>query len=388
MLTWKLILNNTLNHKLRTVLTIVGIAIAVGGFGFVRTIVTAWNAGVDASAANRMITRHAVSFIFPLPLSYREQLLRTPGVSEVSYANWFGGVYKDPSEFKNFFPRMAVDADTYFDLYPEYIIDPAQLATFKQERNSCIVGRKIAEEHAFKIGDVIPLEGDIFPGKWEFVVRGIYKGKDKTADETQMLFHWRNLDERMRQEAPVRAGNIGWYILKVSKLADMPIVSQTIDNEYRNSRAATKTETEKEFQQSFVSMSSAIVNSIEISSYIIIGVLLLILANTIAMGARERTRDYAVFKTLGFSPVRIGTTIVGEALLLAIIGAAVGIPFIYNGAFALTSAFPTWFPIVNVHPMTLVMAVTAPIVAAVLAAILPLVRAMKLKIADGLRYVG
>ncbi len=106
------------------------------------------------------------------------------------------------------------------------------------------------------------------------------------------------------------------------------------------------------------------------------------------MGARERTRDYAVFKTLGFSPVRIGTTIVGEALLLAIIGAAVGIPFIYNGAFALTSAFPTWFPIVNVHPMTLVMAVTAPIIAAVLAAILPLVRAMKLKIADGLRYVG
>jgi putative ABC transport system permease protein len=388
MLTLKLILNNTLHHKLRTVLTIVGIAIAVGGFGFVRTIVTAWNAGVDASAANRMITRHAVSFIFPLPLSYREHLLKTPGVSEVSFANWFGGVYKDPSEFKNFFPRMAIDPDTYFSLYSEYIIDEAQLATFKQERNACIVGRKIAEEHGFKIGDVIPLDGDIYPGTWEFVIRGIYRGKDKTADETQMLFHWRSLDERLRAEMPGRAGNVGWYILKVNKPGDMPVVAQTIDENYRNSRASTKTETEKEFQQSFVSMSSAIVNSIEVSSYIIIGVLLLILANTIAMGARERTREYAVFKTLGFSPSRIGSMIVGEALLLAMIGAGIGIPFIYNGAFALTSAFPTWFPIVNVQTSTLVMAVSAPFVAALISALLPVIRAANLRIADGLRYVG
>src|SRR5213079_1218731 len=142
-------------------------------FGLIRTIVGAWNAGVTGAAANRMITRHRVSLIFPIPLPYKGEIARVPGVTAVSWANWFG-----------------VDADTYFDLYPEFQLPPDQLAAFKKERNACVIGRKLAQQHGFKLGDVITMEGDIFPGRWQWVVRGIYTGRDPSTDETQMFFQF------------------------------------------------------------------------------------------------------------------------------------------------------------------------------------------------------
>ncbi|TSA20636.1 ABC transporter permease, partial [bacterium] len=130
---FKLIFKNTLRHKLRTALTILAISIAVMAFGLLRTVVTAWYAGVEASAANRLISRQAVSFIFPLPYSYRDQIAKLPGVEQVTYMNWFQGVYIDKNQF---FARMAVDAETVFDVYPEFLLDADQLQTFKRERNS------------------------------------------------------------------------------------------------------------------------------------------------------------------------------------------------------------------------------------------------------------
>jgi putative ABC transport system permease protein len=384
----KLVLKNVLRHKLRTILTILGIAIAVAAFGFIRTIVTAWSAGVEASAENRMITRHAVSFIFTLPYSYRDQIAGIQGVEEVSYANWFGGNYKDASDWKNFFPRVAVDPDTYFSLYPEYIVPADQLEAFKRERNSCIVGAKLAREQGFKLGDVIPIEGDIFPGKWEFTVRGIYEGKDKTADETQMFFHWNYLNERIKELQPGREGQIGWYVLKVSNATDMTRVARAVDGLYENSRARTKTETEKEFQQSFVSMSSSIITSLKAASYLIIGIILLVLANTIVMAARERMREYAVLKTIGFKKSHIIGLIGGESMMIAIIGGAIGLALTFPAAGALAAAFPTFFPIVNVEPMTIVFASAIALLAGIVAALFPASRAVRMKIADGLRSLG
>ena len=132
----KLIFKNTLRHKLRTFLTILGIAIAVIAFGLMRTVVSAWYAGVDASSANRLITRQAVSFIFTLPYSYRDKIAKIEGVEKVTYANWFQGVYIDKNQF---FPRLAVDADTYFDVYPEFLIPKNELEIFKKERNACVI---------------------------------------------------------------------------------------------------------------------------------------------------------------------------------------------------------------------------------------------------------
>jgi putative ABC transport system permease protein len=384
----KLILKNAGRHKLRTSLTILGIAIAVMSFVFLRTIVTAWSYGVEASAANRMIVRHAVSFIFPLPLAYRDQIARVPGVEVVSFANWFQGSYKDPADFKNFFPRLAVDAETYFNVYPEYIVPPGQMEAFLKERNACIVGEKIAREHGFKIGDIIPVEGDIYPGSWEFVVRGIYRGKDPSSDETQMFFHWKYLDERIGQEQPARAGQVGWYIFRVSDPASMPAIARTIDDQYRNSRAGTKSETEREFQQSFVSMSSAIISSLEAISLVIIGIILLVLANTIVMSARERTREYAVLKTLGFSPGHVVGLIGGESLMLATVGGALGMMLAYPVCAVFARGFPTFFPVFTIAPWTIALAVGVAVTAAFAAALFPVFRALRISIAEGLRTIG
>jgi putative ABC transport system permease protein len=384
----KLVLKNSLRHKLRTFLTILGIAIAVMSFGFLRTIVTAWSSGVEASAANRMITRHSISFIFPLPYAYRDQIARIPGVNLVSYANWFQGSYKDPADFKNFFPRLAIDPETYFDIYPEFVLPPDQLATFQRERNSCVIGRKIERQYGLKIGDVMTIEGDIYPGRWDFVIRGIYRGRDASSDETQMFFHWKYLDERIKELQPSREGFIGWYILRVQNPADMPSVARAVDQMYLNSRAGTKTETEKEFQQGFVSMSSAIIRSLEVVSFIIIGIILLVLANTIVMASRERTKEYAVLKTIGFSSAHIIGLIGGESLLIAGIGGLIGLGLTFPVAGAFAGMFPTFFPVFRVEVITILLAAIVAALAGVIAALFPTIRTLHTSIAEGLRAIG
>jgi putative ABC transport system permease protein len=385
---FKLIFKNAFRHKLRSVLTIAGIAIAVMSFGFMRTIVTAWYAGVEGAAANRLITRHSVSFIFPLPYAYRDQIQRIPGVNEVSYANWFGGIYGDPANWDNFFPRLAVDPETYFSLYPEFVLTKDELQAFQQDRRACVIGKKLALQHGFKIGDVIPVDGDIYPGKWEFVVRAIYTGKDATIDETQMLFQWKYLDEQIKQTQAGREGNVGWYIIKVNTQNDIPAVSRVIDDEYRNSRAGTKTETEKEFQQSFVSMSSAIITSVKVVSFVIIGIILLVLANTIVMAVRERTREYAVLKTLGFTTLHITGLIAGESLLLSVAGGILGLLLTFPICAAFAKVLPTFFPVFNVEPLTIALASGAALLSGVIAAVFPTARIVRMRIVDGLRTLG
>jgi putative ABC transport system permease protein len=169
----KIILRNALRHKLRTGLTLLGIFVAILAFGLLQTVVDAWYAGADAASSTRLITRNSISLVFPLPATYRDKIRQVDGVSSVAHANWFGGIYVSE---KNFFPQFAVDMDAYMALYPEYLVPPDQLKAALLDRKGCIVGRKIADLHGFKVGDVVPLRGTIFPGTWEFVVRAIYDG--------------------------------------------------------------------------------------------------------------------------------------------------------------------------------------------------------------------
>jgi putative ABC transport system permease protein len=365
-----------------------GIATAVMAFGLIRTIVGAWNAGVAASAANRMIAHHSVSFIFPVPLPYRQQIARVPGVAAVSWANWFGGAYGDPNDFKNFWPRLAVDPATFFDLYPEFQVPPDQLATFQKERNACLIGRKLAQQHGFKIGDVITMEGDIFPGRWDWVVRGIYTGRDQTVDETQMFFQWNYLYEQVRAREAGRPVEVGWYILRVEPPDAMPRVAAAIDEQFVNSRAPTKTESEKAFQQSFVAMSSAIITSLQVISVVIVGIILLVLANTIVMAVRERTREYAVLKTLGFSARHLVGLILGESLLIAVCGGLLGLALTFPMVAGFGKALPTFFPIINVAPETIALALGAAVIAGLVAALFPATRVVRTPIVVGLRTVG
>jgi putative ABC transport system permease protein len=383
---FKLMFKNTLRHKLRTFLTIVGIAVAVVAFGFLRTVVTAWYAGVEASAANRLITRNSVSFIFPLPYAYRDRIARIPGVETVSYANWFGGVYIDKSQF---FARMAVDAKTILNAYPEFRVPPEQYEAFMKERNACIVGADLAKLYRFELGDIIPIEGDIYPGKWEFVVRAIYQPRDEKTDGTQFFFHWEYLDERMKAEMPGRAGEVGWYIIKIDNPANAGIISAQIDDLFHNSRAETKTETEAAFQEDFIQGTSLVIDLLNFISFVIIGIIMLVLGNTMIMSARERTKEYAVLKTLGFSAKHLIGLIAGESLLISFIAGGVGLLLTYPlvGMFSLFVP-KTWFPIFYVEPSTVVLAGLSAVGVGIAASFFPIQRAVRTSIVNGLRFVG
>jgi putative ABC transport system permease protein len=383
---FKLIFKNALRHKLRSALTILAISIAVMAFGLLRTVVTAWYAGVEASAANRLITRQAVSFIFPLPYAYRDQIAKIPGVEMVTYLNWFQGVYIDKNQF---FARMAVDPETLFEIYPEFLLDSEQLTTFKRERNSCVIGADLAKNYNLKIGDVMQIEGDIFPGTWQFVVRGIYRPRDKSTDATQMFFHWQYLDERMRRDSPTRAGEVGWYVIRIADPSKSAVVSEQVDALFKNSRAETKTETERAFQQGFIASAGAIITAMNFMSFVIIGIIMLVVGNTMIMSARERTREYAVFKTLGFSAGHLVGLILGESMLISMLGGGLGLflmfPFIAGFAAVVPKGF---FPIFNLEPVTIVLAVSSAFIVGIVASIFPIQRAIRTRIVDGLGHLG
>ncbi len=381
----KLVYKNLLRHKLRTALTVLGIAVAVMAFGLLRTVVTAWYAGVESSSVNRLVTRHAVSFIFPLPIADQDQIAKVPGITDITHFTWFQGVYIDDQQF---FPRVAVDPEKIFAIYPEFLITPEELAVFKKERNSCVIGEKTALKYNLKIGDMMSVRGDIYPGEWQFIVRGIYKPKDKATDATQMFFHYAYLDERMRQEAPSRAGQVGWYVMTVDNPDHAAEISAAVDALFANSRAETKTETEKAFQQSFVSLSGTIITSLKFISYVIIGIILLVLANTIVMTARERIREYAVLKVLGFTSFHISGLIFGESLFIAMLGGVTGIGLTFPVCRGFGEAMSSFFPLFNVEPSTIALSLVFSVSVGVIAAMYPAVKSVQTKIVDGLRQIG
>ena len=381
----RIILKNILRHKLRSILTVVGIGVAVMAFNLMSTVVSAWNSGVAASAANRLVTVHKVSFIYPLPLSYRDRIAKIPGVKVVSYANWFSGIYIDKNQF---FARLAVDPETIFEVYPEFVVTPEVREAMIKQRNGAVIGRKIAEQYHLKPGDIMTIEGDIYPGQWQMQVVGTYRGRDETVDETQMLFNWNYLEESLKKTAPGRAGQVGWYVIEIANPNERAIISQEIDDLFANSSAETKTQTEKEFQQSFVSMSGAILTAINVVSFVIIGIILLVLTNTMAMTARERLREYAVMKTLGFTAGHIFGLISGESLVISLLGASLGVLISFPITAGIHKNLPTgWFPIFNLEPGTVVLAALSAIMAGVVAAIFPLTKAVRTKIVDGLRQI-
>lgn len=380
----KLILRNALRHKLRTFLTVTGLALAVMAFGLIRTFITAWYAGAEASAPDRLVTRNAVSIIFTLPLAYREQIERIQGVKDVSYAIWFGGNYIDP---QNFFPQFAVDHNTFFKVFPEYLTPADQLEVFNSERKAVIAGRKVADRFGWKIGDQISLIGTIYPGDWNFILRGIYVGRDPTVDETAFIFRWDYLDETMRQNWPGRAGQVGWYALRIEDPNRAAEISEKIDARFDNSLAETLTETEKAFQLSFIQMAGAIIAGLQIVSGLIIGVILLVLANTMAMSARERTPEYAYLKTVGFRPFHLISLIAGESLFIAGIGGALGLILLFLISKPIGLAVSNFFPVFNLQPVTIMLSVLAALMVGFAAAVLPTARAVRMQIVEGLRVV-
>lgn len=381
----KLILRNALRHKLRTGLTVLGIVVAILAFGLLRTVVDAWYHGSDAASKSRLVTRNAISLVFSLPLTYAAKIRQLDGVKAVSYANWFGGVYVTE---KNFFPQFAVNAANYFELYPEYLMPDDQLRDFQRDRKGALVGRKLVDTYGFRIGDQISLRGTIFPGNWEFVVRGIYDGAEPNTDTSQLFFQWDYLNETMKKTAPRRANTVGVYIIALTSADRAAEVATTVDREFKNSLAETLTETEQAFQMGFVSMTEAIVVAIKIVSFLVIFIIMAVMANTMAMTVRERMGEYATLKALGFGPAHLTVLIFGESLTIAAAGSIVGMLLTFPVAEKFAKAMGTLFPVFFVSVDTLLMQATAGAVVGMVAALVPCVRATRVRIVDGLRSIG
>ena len=382
---FKLILKNVFRAKLRSGLTITGLVIAIVAFGLLQTVVDAWFAGSNAASASRLVTRNAISLVFPMPIYYRERMRAVNGVKSVTLLNWFGGIYKEP---RNFFPQFAIDHENFFDLYPEFVIPPDQLIAFKRDRQGAAVGRKLANEFGWKIGDTIPIRGTIFSGTWTFTLRAIFDSKDDTTITRQMYFHWDYINEWLKRKYPRRMEQIGTFVIEVDDPSRTADISKAIDAEFKNSLAETLTETEKSFQLGFISQMEQIILTIRIVSFVVIFIIMAVVANTMAMTARERLTEYATLKALGFGPGFVASLIFGEALMLSLIGGGLGILLTFPLAKGVGVIAAAVFAVFKVSQSTVLLQLACALVVGVTAAIVPGWRSARVKIVDGLRHVG
>ena len=378
----KLIVRYSFRHRLRTFLTMLGLTIAVLAYGLLQTVVDAWYAGAAASSGTRLVTRNAISLAFFMPLSYETRIRGVEGVTKVARSTWFGGIYQEP---KNFFPQFAV-SDNYLDLYPEFVLPEAQRAAYLRDRRGCIVGRQLADQYGFKVGDALPIRGTIYPGTWEFVIRGIFDGADDTKITRQLMFHWDYLNERLRKTAARRADFVGVYIVGIDNLDNAAAISTNVDAVFRNSLSETLTETEQAFQLGFVAMSDQIIAAIRVVSYVVIVIIMAVMANTMAMSARERTSEYATLKTLGFGPPFLAVLIFGESLFICAVGGGLGM-LLTSPAAGFFKQLTGVFPIFAVSGETVVLQLVCAIAVAVAAAIVPAAQAARVRIVEGLRAI-
>jgi putative ABC transport system permease protein len=381
---WKLLLRNAFRHRLRAVLTVCGVAVAVLAFGLLSTLVDAWYAGVSAAAANRLVIRHAISLSFSLPIAYLEKIRAVDGVKAGSHMTWFGGIYIDR---KNFFANFAVDPRSFLEVYPEFVLSEDQKTAFLKDRKGCVAGRGLAGRFGWKVGDTVTLQGTIYPGDWPMLVRGIYRGREKSTDENQLFFHWDYLNERLKERYPRRANHAGIFVIEITQADAAPAVAAAVDGLFKNSLAETLTETERAFQMSFVTMSEAILMAIRLVSLVIIAIIMAVVANTMIMSVRERMHEFAVLKTLGYGASPLTFLILGESLSICAAGGALGIAGTFPALRILAGYVGNIFPVLDISSTTLMFDGLAVLAVAVVAAAFPIRRVVAARIVDALGRV-
>lgn len=381
----KLLFKNAFRHKLRSWLTILSVTIAILAFGLLLTVVDAFYVGVERSSANRLVARNAISMTFGMPLAYKEKIRQISGVKQVAALSWFGGIYIDE---KNFFPNFAVEPKSYLAMYPDYVVPPDQMEAFLRDRKGAVAGRKLADRFGWRIGDTITLKGTIYPGNWEFVLRAVYRGRDENVDERLFFFHWDYLNESLKRTAPPRADQVGAYVVEVERSDNAADVAAAIDNAFKNSMAETLTETERSFNLSFISMAEAIIVVIRLVSLAVIIIIIAVAANTMSMTSRERIGEFSVLKTLGFGALRISALIFGESLVISMSGCFFGILLTFPAAEVFKSLLGNYFPVFTIAPETLYLDIAVSLLIGAVAAIVPSWRAVRIRIADGLRRIG
>ena len=376
---FRLVWANLLRKKVRTTLTIGSFLVALFLFGLLAAVRMGFRGGADAAGADRLNVINRVSLILPLPFSYRDRLLRVPGVKAVTHATWFGGVYKDE---RNFFQQIAVDKDTWFDVYADYSLAPEGRAAFLRDRQACVVGRSLADRFGFKVGDRIPLQGTIWAGAWEFNVAGIFEGSRPDADTSGMFFRSDYLEERRE----FGKGTVGWYVVQIVNPDDDLRISRAIDDLFANSPFETLTQTEKAFAASFVKQMGNIELLIMSIGAVVFLTLLLVTGNTMAIAVRERYGELAVLKTVGFSGLRVFGLVLAEAVLIAGQGGLIGLALAKAVIPGLSRALPM-LGVLYVSPLTFGAGLLLALGIGTVAALLPAIDAMRLRVVDALRRV-
>lgn len=377
----RLILSNFKRHKTRTLLTILSIVVAFVLFGYLAAIRKAFQAGVTLAGADRLVVRHRVSIIQPLPQSYQAEIERIDGIATTSQAAWFGGIYKDE---RNFFAQIAVQPDRFMAIYPEFVIPPEQKAAWLKTRTGAVAGRKLVQKFGWKIGDRIPIQATYMRPKsgntWEFDLVGIYDGANPEIDTTQFLFHHDYMDENRLYGK----GMTGWYYIKVKDPAHAEELAKKIDEQFANSPAETKTETEKAFVKGFAEQMGNIGAIVVAILTAVFFTILLVAGNTMSQAVRERTSELGVLKAVGFTDGQVLALVLTESLLLSLAGGAIGLLL---GWLAVKGGDPTGgaLPVFFFPPADLAAGIVFVIALGLITGALPAIQALRLNAVEALR---
>jgi len=379
------IFRNTLRNKRRTILTILSISMSLFLISTLRTLLdTLENPPVTPESAKRVVIRHATGLANTMPIAYRDQIAKIPGVEVVGANQWFGGIYKDPA---NFFAQFAVDADRFFDIYPDiHAASPEQRAAFVKDRSGALAGVTLANRYGWKVGDKITLKGAIFPVDPEMTIDGLLSGG---ASESNFYFHMDYLRELFRPNGDT-FNEAGTFVVKAKNAEDLPAISESIDAMYENSTAPTKTESEASFILGFVSMLGNVRLLMMSISTVVLFTVILVAANTMAMSIRERTGEIAILKTLGFAPGLILYMMVAESMMIALAGGllgSLGARYLYR-VLNMDSVSRGFVQQLDVRWNTVLLSVGIALAVAMFSTMLPAYNASRLPIAVAVRRRG
>lgn len=370
---------NLTRHRWRTFLTIASVALALFLFASLRTVLTTLDHASQFGSAKRLITTNSTGFTFPLPIAYANRISAVEGVTGITWLNWFGGRYGDG---KRFFANFAVDAESYLAMYPEMSVPPDQKAAFLADRGGALIGARLVDLFGWKVGQNITLQGTIFPGEWTFTVRGVYTPTDPAINDDAMMFHWSYLDERLG-----RSGQAGWYTIEVDRVENAANVAKAVDDLFRNSRAPTKTGTEQAFNASFATMFGNVSLLLNAIGTAVVFAILLVTANAMMMSTRERGREYAVLKTVGFTDRRLFVLVLAESGGITLLGALLGL----GGAKVLYKVTDFnaggFLPGFDVSTGTILLGTAIALLLMLASGIAPAVRAARISVVAALRNV-
>lgn len=374
----------------RASMTMIGVAVAMLAYLLLRTVLWSWTAGAEYAAQDRVATRHKISFVMSLPLRYVADIRATPGVVEATPCIWFGGVVKGQEQ--NFFQTIATDPATFLQVYDEIQVPEEQKRAFLENRVGALVGAPLARKFGWKVGDKISLQGTIYPGTWEFVVAGIYSSARKSMDENSLWFNWKYVNESPTLLTQQK-DKVGWVVSKVQNAAATAGVSRAIDAQFDARDIQTVSMSERALNASFLGMLSTMLKMVDVVSFVILAIMMLLLGNTIAMTVRERTQEYGVLRAIGFMPRHLVALVLGEATAIGVGGALLGIGLAYPlinqgvGRF-MEDNFTAYFPIFRLVESEASFALVVAALAAAIAALIPAYGTAKLNVIAALRRVG